>query len=51
VRFQKFMWHNMMRSTKNKKASVLHYSLDNNNNNNNKTMPAIPIALSFHLVF
>ena len=50
VRFQKLMWHNMMRSTKNQKASILHYSIDNNNNNN-KTMPTIPIALSFHLVF
>ena len=28
VRFQKFMWRNMMRSTKNQKASVLHYSID-----------------------
>ena len=31
VRFQKLMWHNMMRSTKNKKVSVLHYSIDNHN--------------------
>ena len=35
IRFQKFMWRNMMRSTKNQKGSVLHYSIDNNNNNNN----------------
>ena len=30
VRFQKLMWHNMMRSTKNKKTSILHYSIDSN---------------------
>ena len=29
VRFQKFMWRNMMRSTKSQKVSVLHYSIDN----------------------
>jgi hypothetical protein len=28
VRFQKFMWRKMMRSTKSQKASVLHYSID-----------------------
>ena len=28
MRFQKFMWRNMMKSTKNKKVSVLHYSID-----------------------
>jgi hypothetical protein len=28
VRFQKLMWRNMMRSTKNKKVSVLHYNID-----------------------
>ena len=28
VRFQKFMWRNMMRSTKSQKTSVLHYSID-----------------------
>jgi hypothetical protein len=28
VRFQKLMWCNMMRSTKNKKTLVLHYSTD-----------------------
>ena len=28
VRFQKFMWRNLMRSTKSKKTSVLHYSID-----------------------
>ena len=28
VRFQKLMWHNIMRSTKSKKVSVLHYSID-----------------------
>ena len=28
VRFQKFMWRNMMRSTKNQKTSVLHYNID-----------------------
>jgi hypothetical protein len=28
VRFQKFMWRNMMKSTKSQKASVLHYSID-----------------------
>jgi hypothetical protein len=28
VRFQKLMWRNMMRLTKNKKVSVLHYSID-----------------------
>ena len=28
VRFQKLMWRNMMRSTKSKKVSVLHYSID-----------------------
>ena len=28
VRFQKLMWHNMMRSTKSQKVSVLHYSID-----------------------
>ncbi len=28
VRFQKLMWLNMMRSTKSKKISVLHYSID-----------------------
>ena len=26
VRFQKLMWRNMMRSTKSKKVSILHYS-------------------------
>jgi hypothetical protein len=31
-RFQKFMWRNMMRSTKSQKASVLHYSIDYNLN-------------------
>jgi hypothetical protein len=31
VRFQKLMWHNIMRSIKNKKKSVLHYSINNNN--------------------
>ena len=28
VRTQKFMWRNIMRSTKSQKASVLHYSID-----------------------
>ena len=28
VRTQKLMWHNIMRSTKSQKASVLHYSID-----------------------
>ena len=28
VRFQNLMWRNMMRSTKSKKVSVLHYSID-----------------------
>jgi hypothetical protein len=28
VRFQKFMGHNIMRSTKSKKVSILHYSID-----------------------
>ena len=28
VRFQKFMWRNMMKSTKSKKVSILHYSID-----------------------
>ena len=28
VRTQKFMWPNIMRSTKSKKVSVLHYSID-----------------------
>ena len=28
VRFQKLMWHNMMKSTKSQKVSVLHYSID-----------------------
>ena len=28
VRFQKFMWRNMMRSTKSQEDSVLHYSID-----------------------
>ena len=28
MRFQKLMWRNMIRSIKNKKASVLHYSID-----------------------
>ncbi len=28
VRFQKFMWHNMMKSTKSQKTLVLHYSID-----------------------
>ena len=28
VRFQKFVWRNMMRSTKSKKTSVLYYSID-----------------------
>jgi hypothetical protein len=28
VRFQKLMWHNIMRSTKSQKVSVLHYSID-----------------------
>ena len=28
VRFQKLMWRNIMKSTKSKKASVLHYSID-----------------------
>ena len=27
VRFQKLMWRKMMRSTKNKKTSILHYSI------------------------
>ena len=27
VRFQKLMWCNMMRSTKSKKVSILHYSI------------------------
>ena len=26
--FQKLMWHNMMRSTKSQKVSILHYSID-----------------------
>ena len=31
VRHQKFMWRNIMKSTKNKKkVSVLHYSIDIN---------------------
>ncbi len=29
VRTQKFMWRNIMKSTKSQKASVLHYSVDN----------------------
>ena len=28
VRTQKLMWHNIMRSTKSKKISILHYSID-----------------------
>ena len=28
MRFQKFMWCNMMRSTKSQKTSILHYSVD-----------------------
>ena len=28
VRFQKLIWRNMMRLTKNQKASLLHYSID-----------------------
>ena len=28
VRFQKLMWRNMIRLTKSKKSSVLHYSID-----------------------
>jgi hypothetical protein len=28
VRFQKLMWRNMMKSTKSKKTSVLHYNID-----------------------
>ena len=28
VRFQKFMWHNMMRLTKSQKVSILHYNID-----------------------
>ena len=28
VRTQKLMWHNIMRSTKSKKVSILHYSID-----------------------
>ena len=28
VRFQKLIWHNMMRSTKSQKASVLNYNID-----------------------
>jgi hypothetical protein len=28
VRFEKLMWRNMMKSTKSQKASVLHYSID-----------------------
>jgi hypothetical protein len=28
MRFQKLMWRNMMKSTKSKKVSVLHYSID-----------------------
>ena len=29
VRPQNLMWRNIMRSTKNKKVPVLHYSIDN----------------------
>ena len=28
MRTQKLMWHNIMRSTKKQKVSVLHYSID-----------------------
>jgi hypothetical protein len=28
MRFQKLMWRNMIRSTKSKKVSILHYSID-----------------------
>ena len=28
MRTQKLMWHNIMRSTKSQKVSVLHYSID-----------------------
>jgi hypothetical protein len=28
VRTQKLMWHNIMKSTKSQKVSVLHYSID-----------------------
>ena len=28
VRFQKLIWRNMMRLTKNKKTSILRYSID-----------------------
>ena len=28
VRTQKFMWRNIMRSTKSQKVSVLHYSIN-----------------------
>ena len=28
MKTQKFMWHNIMRSTKSQKVSVLHYSID-----------------------
>jgi predicted aspartyl protease len=33
VRFQKLMWRNMIRSTKSKKISTLHYSIDILNKN------------------
>ena len=28
MKFQKLMWHNMIRSTKSKKVSILHYNID-----------------------
>jgi hypothetical protein len=28
VRFQKLMWHTIMKSTKSQKASILYYSID-----------------------
>ena len=34
MRTQKLMWFNIMKSTKSKKVSVLHYNNNNNNNNN-----------------
>ncbi len=45
MRTQKLMWHNIMRSTKSQKASVLHYSIDNRLFKSNAEKGTICISL------
>ncbi len=48
VRFQKFMWRNMMKLTKSQKVSVLHYSIDDSFYNTNTLFVSI-VSLNWYI--